>query len=122
MKAYSRSDRVAGMIQKTLSNLLHHQIKDPRLFTATITSVKLTRDLRSARIYFVVSGDISRRKDAVEGFKSAHGYVKRTLARDLGLRYMPELSFHYDESFDYGTKIDSILKSLSVPTENASDH
>ena len=122
MKAYARSDRVAGLIQKSLSNLLRQHIKDPRLETTTITAVKMARDLKSARIYYAISGDMQKRHAAMEGFKSAHGYVKRTLARQLGLRYMPELSFYYDESLDYGSKIDTILKHIKLQSENATDH
>ena len=122
MKAFTRSDRVAGLLKKTLSNLLHKHISDPRLDTATITAVKMARDLKSARIYYAISGDMEKRQAAAEGFKSAHGYVKRTLAQRLGLRYMPELSFYYDESFDYGSKIDSILDGIKLNEETRSDH
>ena len=122
MKAVTRPDKVASLIQKTLSNLLRQHMSDPRLNTATITAVKMARDLKSARVYYAVSGDMVKRQATVEGFKSAHGFVKRALARELGLRYMPELSFHYDESLDNGLKIDRILKSIKIQTENASDH
>jgi len=121
MKAYTRPDRVAGLIQKTLSNMLRHNINDPRLDSATITAVKMARDLKSARVYYMVSGNNVQKQKAAEGFKSAHGYVKRALAHELGLRYMPELSFYYDESLDYGLKIDTILKSIKAREENASD-
>ncbi len=56
----------------------------------------------------------------LEGFNSAVGYVKRTLARQLGLRYMPDLKFFYDESFDYGSQIDEVLKI--VKADNGSDN
>lgn len=81
---------------------------------ATITSVKMSRDLKTARIYFTTSGGRNSSKKAVEGFNSARGYVKRTLARQLGLRYMPELKFFYDESFEYGSHIDDVLKSIKT--------
>ena len=56
MTAYSRADRVGGLIQRTLSDILLRSVKDPRIQHATITHVKVTRDLRIARIYFSVSG------------------------------------------------------------------
>ncbi|MFC1815676.1 30S ribosome-binding factor RbfA [Thermodesulfobacteriota bacterium] len=120
MKPFVRADRVGGLIHKVLSELLHKNIKDPRLKTTTITSVKVSQDLKSARIYFTTSGDPKNKKEAAEGFKNARGYVKRKLARQLELRYMPELKFFYDDSFDYGAHIDNILKSLE--TGNGSDH
>jgi ribosome-binding factor A len=117
MKPYSRSERVSGHIQKVLSNMLQQNIKDPRLEMTTITGVKMSRDLRIARIYFVTSGGRKSSEEVAEGFKSALGYVKRTLARQLGLRYMPELNFFYDESFDYGARIENVLKSIKADNE-----
>ncbi len=112
MKPFMRSDRVGGQIQKALSELLHKEIKDPRLEMATITSVKMSRDLRIARIYFVPSSGRVSGKEAAEGFKSALGYIKRAIGRKLSLRYMPNLEFYYDDSFDYGSHIDDLFKSI----------
>ncbi|MFO7555156.1 MAG: 30S ribosome-binding factor RbfA [Desulfobacterales bacterium] len=112
MKPLARSDRVGCQIQKVLSDLLLKRVKDPRLKTVTITGVKMARDLKLARIYFITSGGKKNMEAAVEGFKSAFGYVKRKLAAQLGLRYMPELRFFYDESFEYGEHIDKILDRI----------
>lgn len=120
MKPFARSDRVGGQIQKVLSDILLKKIKDPRLEAATITSVKMSRDLKFARVYFVTSGGKESMEEAIEGFKSALGYVKRTLAAKLGLRYMPELRFFYDDSFDYGSHIDKLIKV--VKSENESNN
>lgn len=117
MKYFSRSDRVSGQIQKNLSELLKRSIKDPRLEMVTITSIKMSQDLRIARVYFVSSGAKTSRKEAVQGFKSALGYIKRVLAAKLGLRYMPDLKFFYDESFDYGSHIDNVLKLIKTDDE-----
>lgn len=112
MKPFARSARVSGHIQKVLSDILKKNIKDPRLEMATITGVKMSRDLKTARIYFATSGGSS--KEAAEGFNSASGYVKRALSQQLGLRYMPELKFFYDESFEYGSRIDKVLKAIKT--------
>jgi len=117
MKPFSRSDRVSGQIKKVLSDILLKKIKDPRLESATITGVKMSRDLKFARVYFVTSGGKESMEAAIEGFKSALGYVKRKLAAQLGLRYMPELRFFYDDSFDYGSRIDKIIKSVKSENE-----
>ncbi|MFC1858762.1 30S ribosome-binding factor RbfA [Thermodesulfobacteriota bacterium] len=117
MKPFARADRVSGLIQKTLSDLLSKNIKDPRLEMTIITGVKMSADLKSARIYFTTSGGRRNKDEALEGFRHALGYVKRTLARRLGLRYMPDLKFFYDESFDYGSRIDNLLKSIEIDDE-----
>lgn len=115
MTSYSRADRVGSQIQKVLSELLNSDINDPRLKKAVITGVKMTRNLRIAKIYFVATDcqkNGNKKNDTVEGFKSALGFIKRTLADKLGLRYMPDLKFYYDDSFDYGSHIDSLLEGL----------
>jgi ribosome-binding factor A len=77
----------------------------------------MSRDLKFARVYFVTSGGKESMEEAIEGFKSALGYVKRTLAAKLGLRYMPELRFFYDDSFDYGSHMDKIIKIVKSEDE-----
>jgi ribosome-binding factor A len=124
MKAYSRADRVAGLIQKVLADLLQKQIHDPRLASTTITGVKMSADLKSAKIYFACHGGKTGKQDAIEGFRRAHGFVKRMLAQQLGLRYMPELQFLYDESLDYAARIEKVLKTLNIedgPNHSATD-
>ena len=117
MKPFSRSDRVGGQIQRALSDLLLKNVSDPRLAGATITGVKMTRDLRIAKIYFTTPGGKAKCRETEEGFKSAVGYVKRNLGRLLGLRYMPALHFYYDESFDYGANIEKLIQSTKKQHE-----
>ena len=86
----------------------------------TITGVKMSRDLKFANIYFISVGGKQNSRAAAEGFASAAGFIKRNLAGQLNLRYMPELRFFYDESFDYGSRIDELLKSIT--TDDRSNH
>ena len=117
MTSFSRADRISGLIQKTLSEILQKRVKDPRLEMVTITAVRMTRDLRLARIYFSTPGGEERQQAALLGFESALGFVKRTLARELGLRYMPDIQFFYDETFDYGASIENLLKRIRTDDE-----
>lgn len=114
MMSYSRADRVGGLIRQTLSEILLKEVKDPRLELTTITDVKMTRDLRIARIYFSTPGGTEKIEAVRQGFRSALGFVKVTLARRLGLRYMPDIEFYYDNSFDHGAHIEKLLRSLST--------
>lgn len=112
MKSFTRADRVAGEIQRVVSEILKKDINDPRVKSVSISGVKVTKDIRNARIYFIMTEGKYTKEDAAEGFKSALGYIKRSLATQLGLRYMPGINFYYDESFDYGSHIDNIIKSI----------
>jgi ribosome-binding factor A len=117
MKPFSRADRVSGQIQRALSDLLRKSLSDPRLKNATISEVKMSADLKLAKIYYTLTAKEKVRDDALDGFNSAHGFIKRTLARELGLRYMPELKYFYDDSFDYGARMDSLINAIKKNDE-----
>jgi ribosome-binding factor A len=116
-RSFNRSERVSGQVQKVLARLLQNGIKDPRLSLATITGVSLSRDLRIAKVYFVTLGESEEKEAVLEGFQRAKGFIKRELARELGLRYMPDLRFFYDPSFDYGDRINRVLQSIQTDDE-----
>jgi ribosome-binding factor A len=113
MTGFSRGDRVSGLVQATLSDILRKQISDPRLEMALITGVRMTPDLKTARVYFAINGGKERVEGAKKAFQSAYGYIRKALGDELELRYTPALKFYYDKSYDYGEHIESILKSLN---------
>ncbi len=112
MKPYSRSDRVGGQIQKVLATLLQKEISDPRLDGAMITTVKMSRDLRIAKVYFAATGNSNTSQEMVKGFTRARGFIKKELAHRLGLRYMPDLKFFYDDTIDRGARIEELIKMV----------
>lgn len=120
MNRYARSDRVSGLIQETISDILKRHINDPRLKMTIITSVRMSPDLKMARIYFSTSGGKNRVRDAQTAFQRALGFIRRELGKELELRYTPALKFFYDDSYDYGEKIDHLLKSIEK--NDGSDH
>lgn len=112
MSSVKRAHRVSGLIQAEVSELLLKKIKDPRLVLVTITGVKVSNDLRIAHIYFCMGSSSRRKEEVLSGFKSAIGFMRRELGHSLKLKSVPELFFHYDESFDYSDRIDRILRDL----------
>ena len=111
MISFSRSDRVSGLIQQVLSEILNKDIGDPRLKMATITAVEVSRDLRMARVYFTIPGGKQKKDAAIKGFNSARGFIKKALAQEIDLKYMPDIKFFYDESLEYGAHIEELIKS-----------
>jgi ribosome-binding factor A len=112
MLQYKRSHRVADVIQRELADLLQRRIKDPRLNRVTITGVELTDDLRHARIFYCFIGEAEDQETVAQGLDKARGFIRRELGQRVYLRFLPELDFRYDPSFEYGAKIDRILKEL----------
>jgi ribosome-binding factor A len=110
---HRRVDRVAGEIEKVLSSLLLHRIRDPRVSHVTVTAVKVTPDLRMAKVFFTLldvgTGD---REEALRGLMSAVPFFRRHLAAELDLRYTPELVFAYDDALEGARHVDSLLRGL----------
>jgi len=115
MKPYTRADRISGRIQLAITELLSKKMQDPRIELVTISGVKLTPDLRVAHVYIAVFGDKKRIREALEGFKKSKGFIKKSIAPKLGLKFMPELNFIHDDSFDKAAKMDELIKSANIP-------
>ncbi|MCP3944132.1 MAG: 30S ribosome-binding factor RbfA [Desulfobacteraceae bacterium] len=113
MKPYSRADRISGMIQVAITDLLRKKIQNPKVEMATISGVKVSADLRLADIYITVFGGKKKIAEAMEGFKKSKGFIKKSIAPKLGLKFMPELRFIHDDSFDRAAKMDALIKAAS---------
>jgi ribosome-binding factor A len=86
---------------------------DSRFFLVTVTSVVVSSDLRHAKIYWVVSGDEARRESVERSFKQTERIIRHALAQDLGVRFVPELRFYYDDTFDQKEKVDRLLAKVA---------
>lgn len=109
---FKRSDKVAEAIHEMVSELIIKGLKDPRIGFVTITGVKLTDDLRLATIYFSVIGSDEEKKATEIGLNSARGYIRREMGKSLRMRYIPDINFRFDESVEYGSRIESLLKEI----------
>ena len=109
---FKRADRVADLIKQEISDILRREAGDPRIAHITITDVRLTDDLRSARVYVVELGKDRLSPEVEKGLSKAKGFLKRELGKRLKLRYIPELAFFYDPSFEYGSRIEKLLKEV----------
>lgn len=78
----------------------------------TVTDVEVSPDIRTAKVFYTVGGGASVRTETQRGLESAAGFIKSTLAATLTIKRMPEITFVYDTSLDYGEKIDKILQEL----------
>jgi ribosome-binding factor A len=111
-----RLGRVGDQIRAEISDLLLRKVKDPRIGFVTITSVDISRNLRSATVYYSVMGEEGDRQRAAAGLESALGYIKRELGPRLKLKFMPEIVFQYDPSVEYGDRIEQIFRSIRDET------
>ncbi len=112
MSTHSRPDRVGHLVQKTLAELFARGLKDPRVGLVTITGVKMSPDLREARVYWTVHGEPDVRTETARGIEAARGWLRRAVGGALGLRVVPELHFAYDEAIDRGDRIERLLREV----------
>jgi ribosome-binding factor A len=106
-----RPGRVAEMVLRELSLMLLRDLRDPRLRGVTLTSVKMSDDLRQGRVFFSHLEGKSHAADAVEGFASAEGFIRRNIGRALGLRYTPHLDFEFDPSLENAARVEELLRA-----------
>ena len=108
----SRVEKVAQAIKREISNIIHDELKDPRIGFVTITGVDLTKDLRIAKIYYSVLGDVNEKDKTSAALKNAKGFMRRLLGQRLELRYAPEINFKEDRSIEYSLHIERELDKL----------
>ena len=110
-KSNNRLNRIEEEIKKEISNIINYELNDPKIKgIITITKVKITPDLRYARVY--ISMLELNKKDVLKVLKKSSGYIRKEIAHKINLRVTPELVFEFDESIEYGSKIDSIIKEI----------
>jgi ribosome-binding factor A len=110
---YQRSERVAELLTEVIAEVLREDIRDPRVTAVTITAAKVTKDLRQARIYFTILGGTAQNRDSVlAGLKSALGFIRSRIGKQLNLRFVPAIEFFYDESIDEAQRIDNLLRQV----------
>ena len=105
-----RMRRVDEAVRAVLSDAIASDLKDPRIGFVTVTGVKTSPDLRHARVFVSVLGDVQARSASLEGLRSAHGFLQRRVASELTLKHTPALSFEYDDSVDRGMRITQLLE------------
>jgi ribosome-binding factor A len=108
-KDFPRSRRIAGQIQRELSDIIRLELKDPRVGMITLTDVEVTPDNAHARVYFTLLGDAARVKETAAGLRHAAGYLRSELAQRLKLRIVPELHFEYDASVERGARLSQLI-------------
>lgn len=106
-----RTDRIAGEIQKEISDIIRNSIKDPRIpQMVSVTGVKVTKDLRYAKVYISIYGSDEEKKNAITALKGAAGFVRREIGQRIQLRYTPEIIFEADDSIERGMHISKLIE------------
>jgi ribosome-binding factor A len=113
MSTHSRPERVGHEIRAAVADLLARGLlRDPRIGYITITGVKVSPDLRVARVFYSMLGTEKEREETQKGLDAAKGFVRREVTSVVKLRVSPEIFFTFDESLQEGDKIDRLLREV----------
>lgn len=104
-------ERIASNMVKEISYILATEIKDKDIKFVTITDCKVTNDLSFAKVYFTVLDD-TKKDSTLKALNNAKGYIRRILTDRVDIRHVPELTFVFDESIEYGKKIENIIEKI----------
>lgn len=108
----TRLGRIDEEYRKELSQIIGYELKNPSVTgLISVTKVKVTNDLKYAKVYVSILNS-KNVKETLVGLKKSSGFIRSELARRVNLRNTPELVFELDDSLEYGAKIDTILKEI----------
>ncbi|MFA9423282.1 MAG: 30S ribosome-binding factor RbfA [Sedimentibacter sp.] len=108
--ANRRNDRLSGEMQRVISEIIRNEVKDPRISELmSVTDVHVTEDLKYAKVYISVYGDI---KPTLEALQSAKGFIRREVGKNIKLRLTPELIFEQDNSIEKGMYMSSLINKV----------
>ena len=119
MSSEIRQQRVAGLLFEEMSIMLAGELADPRISLVTVTDVRVSKDLRNARIFVSHQDEEVPRRDVLKALRSATPFVRGQLAERLGLRVVPELIFTYDDTPEKVARVDEILRQIAAEREQS---
>ena len=108
-----KNTRINGEVQRVLAEVIRGEINDPRISPLTsVIAVEVAPDLKTCKAWISVYGDEQAKKDTLAGLKSAEGYIKNQLAKQINLRNTPEIHFIVDESIAYGVRMSKLIDDV----------
>ena len=106
-----KTERIGSNFVKEISYILMEEIKDPNIKFVTITSCDVTNDLSYAKVYFTVLDD-TKKEEVLKSLNKAANFIEISLSKKIDIRKMPQIRFHYDNSYEYGKSIEEKIKEI----------
>jgi len=120
-----RNERIQELIKEEVSRIIQFRLQDPRVGMVTVTDAKVSVDLRYAKIYFTVLGDEADQVSCLDGLNHARKYIRGELAGNVQLRYVPEITFEFDNSLNQAMRIEELLAGVQpeprAPADDVDD-
>lgn len=119
MKNTVRQERVSRMLFEELSIIVGSELSDPKLALARVTDVRISRDLRNAKVFVTHDDEEVPPKEVLWALKSATPYIRSQIAMRSTTRAVPEFVFHYDDSPERAERIDTLLAEIAAERGDA---
>ena len=117
-----KNTRINMEVQRELSQIIRSEIKDPRIHPLTsVVAVEVTPDLKYCKAYISVLGSTEEGEATVAGLKSAEGFIRSQLAKNLNLRNTPQIQFILDQSIEYGVNMTRKIEELAEEERHEED-
>jgi len=116
-----RLSRVEEACKEVLSEVIQREVKDPRVGFVTITEVKVSPDLRHAKVFVSVMGTDEEVARSLAGLQSSKGYMRSALGKHLRLKYLPEIEFVHEDVSAEALRLSEIMKKVALEMEESSD-
>ncbi len=109
---------MGDLIKREIAHIIQHELKDPGIGFVTITDVKMSGDLKQARVFYTVLGNQDCKEKSAAALRRACGFIQREIGRKLRLRYTPEISFRFDASVERGAHIEELIQKIHSQQES----
>lgn len=114
MATGKRATRVGDLILREMAFLLLEKVKDPRVQGVTLTGIRLSNDLKQAKVFYSLLGGKDEAEKALAGLNSARGYIKKQIGTRMELRYVPDILFVYDASLEEGSHMERVFEKIAA--------
>lgn len=109
-----RIERLNNLLRREISELLQHEVKDPRLsLFLSVTEVSISPDLKHAKVFVSCISNQAERQEILSVLTAAAGFFRKELTKNLRLRHVPELSFHWDDSIERGDRLLRLIDQVT---------
>lgn len=113
-----KNTRINGEVQRVLAEIIRGGIKDPRISPLTsVIAVEVSPDLKTCKAWISVLGEKDAQKSTLDGLRSASGYIRNRLAKEINLRNTPEITFVIDQSIAYGVNMSHLIDEVNKDKE-----
>ncbi len=116
-----RSHRLAEELKNEISAIITREVRDPRVGFATITEVKVSPDLRYAKVLVSVFGSPEEKQETLAALERASGFIRRLVGARIRLRHTPEISFDYDETVEQGDRMMQLIEEIKKELPESSE-